>query len=71
MTSKASYSHNLDSKGKFLRVAQHPEATGMVPAVFGLLVMDVLHSTSYPPNNGISPRTFLKPPLSLRERERG
>ncbi len=56
---------------KFMRMAQHPEATGMVPAVLGLVVMDVLHSALYqptlPPNNGISPRTPLQPLLTLRE----
>lgn len=71
MSSNTSYSYNLDGKGKFPRVAQHPEATGMVPAVLVLLVMDVLHSTLYQitflPNNGISPRTPLKLLLSLRE----
>lgn len=44
--SNAPYSYDLDSKGKFPRLAQHPEATSMVPAVLGLLVMNVLHSTS-------------------------
>lgn len=42
-SSNTPYSYNLDSKGTFPQAAQHPEATGMVPAVLGLLVMYVLH----------------------------
>lgn len=44
--SNAPYSHDLNSKGKFPRLEEQPEATGMDWVVFGLLVMDVLHSTS-------------------------
>lgn len=64
------WSYDLESKGRFLRVAQHLEAADMVAAVLGLVVMDALYSTSYkslPPNSGISPRAPLKLLLSLRE----
>lgn len=47
MSPNALHSYVLDSKGKLPRVAQHPEATGLFPAVLGLVVMDVLHSSSY------------------------